>query len=81
MIQIIDHVGERYLCPVTQKTETVLIQQITTKPKVLELRKENIYPITKNFEYCSGLDVCGVMKIHNDGLTFSWELCPLKAVL
>lgn len=81
MIQIIDHVGERYLCPVTQKTETVLLQQITTKPKVLEIRKENSFPITKNFEYCSGLDVCGVMKNHSDGLTFSWELCPLKAIL
>ncbi|MBB5348445.1 hypothetical protein JWG42_08655 [Desulfoprunum benzoelyticum] len=81
MIQIIDHVGERYLCPVTQKTETVLIQQITTKPKVVEIRKEHIYPIAKNFEYCSGLDVCGVMTIHGDGLTFSWELCPLKASL
>jgi hypothetical protein len=40
-----------------------------------------MYPITKNFEYCSGLDVCGVMKSHSDGLTFAWELCPLKANL
>jgi hypothetical protein len=81
MIQIVDHVGEKYLCPITQKTETILIQQTTTKPKLPEIRKGNSFAVTKDLEYCSGLDICGVMKDHEEGLAFQWELCPYRSIL
>ena len=81
MSKIIDHVGDKYLCPVTQKTETVLIQHTTTRQEVLPAKKGTSYPVTKNLKYCSGLDICGVMQNHADNLSFTWELCPLKSKL
>jgi len=81
MIQIVDHVGEKYLCPVTQKTETILIMKTTTKPKMPEIEKGAAWIVTKDLEYCSGLDSCGVMHSHENGLAFQWEICPFKAIL
>ncbi len=81
MSQIIDHVGDRYLCPVTQKTETVLIQQTTMRPETLAFKEEAAVPVSKDLKYCSGLDTCGVMQNQDDHLTFTWDHCPLKTAL
>ena len=81
MSQIIDHVGNRYLCPVTQKTETVLIQHTTMRQEQTGANKGAFYPSKKNLKYCSGLDTCGVMKDLDDKLSCRWERCPLKASL
>ena len=80
MSQIIDHVGDKYLCPVTQKTETVIIQLSTMRPEALEIKEGSAFPVTKNLKYCSGLDICGVMQNQDDHLTFTWDQCPLKKV-
>lgn len=81
MIRIVDHVRERYLCPVTKKTETVLIQKTTTRPKMPEKEHGGAFLVTKDLQYCSGLDSCGVMRSHGSGLAFQWEICPFKAIL
>ncbi len=81
MSKIIDRVGDKYLCPVTQKTENVIIQNTTTRHEASAVQKETAFPVTKNLKYCSGLDACGVMKSQDDNFSFTWDRCPLKATL
>lgn len=80
MSKIVDHVHDKYLCPVTQSTEIVIIQHTMPRPEKLAVER-GTPSVTKKLEYCSGLDTCGVMKTHNEALSFVWDRCPLKATL
>lgn len=81
MSTVIDNVGDKYLCPVTQKTEIVIIQRTTTRQQQPTGQKVASFPAKQTLKYCSGLDTCGVMKNHDDNFSFTWDLCPLKGSL
>ena len=81
MSTVINNVSNKYFCPVTQKTEMVIIQHTTKRQQQAKDQKEVSFPAKKTLKYCSGLDTCGVMKNNDDNFSFTWDLCPLKGSL
>jgi hypothetical protein len=77
----IDHIKNEYFCPVTAKSEMVLIRH--TKAKLASRTGGGWdYPaISINLGECTGLDSCGVRTDHGRDSSLDLERCPLIAIL
>ena len=77
----IEHVEDEFFCPMTAKTEQVLIR-ITTKTRTNRaVAGGSSCIVFKNLEECTGLFSCRIQTDHGRSSSFDWEHCPLIEIL
>lgn len=74
---------DQYVCPKTNREETLTIKRTTKVSKPSRtVEKRPVESFTRmNIEDCTGLDSCGVKTSHGMGATFDWEHCPALKIL
>lgn len=73
---------DTYACPVTNKTEHVVITEETTTILLTGLAGGSESCVLKILDNCSGIEGCGVRTRHSE-LSYNndWSRCPLNTIL